>query len=78
MRVEATGTGIYGGILRNPGDVFDIVDADFSDASIDYLAHDIPATGPMWGWMKQVPDSQPLVTALPALPGAALSRRTVY
>jgi hypothetical protein len=71
--------GFYAGIIRNVGDVFDVSDADFADAAINYLNPAlIPSTAPFWGWMRQVPDSEPLFNAPPAFPGATTLRRSVY
>lgn len=52
FRVQAVTSGFYGGMFRNPGDVFDLLQAsDFSDSTLNY---EIAGNEVTFGWMLQV------------------------
>lgn len=58
FRCQAVTAGWYNDEFRNPGDVFDILQAsDFSDYTLNY---EIAGGEYNVGWMKQVPQSTPL------------------
>ena len=59
-RVKAIQRGQYGGILRDVGDVFDIVNAsDLSDATVSQVPVGNPDY-PLYGWMLVVSGTIPL------------------
>lgn len=59
MRVQAVQRGFYNGLFRDVGDVFDIyATGDYSNSTVNYGS----VATPLYGWMKQVPNSTPLYT----------------
>lgn len=87
MRVQAQARGFYGGISRNIGDVFDLVNvADLASSTVDYLANPNNVqlqgyevnSGPMWGWMMTVPSTTPLCVNAPTPLCAATYPRLVF
>ena len=86
MRVQAQAQGFYGGITRNIGDVFDIVDAQVASSAVDYLANPNNVqlqgyevgSGPMPGWMLTVPASTPLSVNAPTPLSASTLPRLVF
>jgi len=87
MRVQAQARGFYGGISRNIGDVFDLVNvADLASSTVDYLANPNnvqlqgyeAGSGPMWGWMMTVPATTPLSMNAPTPLSSATYPRLVF
>lgn len=82
FRVMAVTAGVYGGVYRTPGDVFDINYAtEYSDSTIDYQPASSATVG--FGWMMQVAPTTPLLNWLesngaPYMPPQDPFRRFVY
>jgi hypothetical protein len=70
-RVQATAIGFYAGDMYGPGEVFDVIQADFSDSTINY-------GGGLFGWMKIVPSNTPLSNPTGQLYDWKSSRRLVF
>lgn len=70
-RVMATAIGFYAGDMYGPGEVFDVVQQDFSDSTIDY-------GGGLFGWMTIVPSTTPLSNPTGQIYDWPSARRTVF
>jgi hypothetical protein len=86
MRVQAVAQGFYGGETRNIGDVFDIADSDVASSAINYIANPNNVqlqgwqvnSGPMLGWMLEVPATTPLRANAPTAQCTATYPRLVF